>query len=100
MATQDSQRITAGEPSSAVVQQDDAIEMVPLGLVPTQEDFPQLPESEKSSEAPPTTWKAGPRQWAVLGCLALLSFVVSLDATIVIPALPVSILAPIQAPDY
>lgn len=34
-------------------------------------------------------WKPGKAEWLILICLALLSLVVSLDATILVPVLPV-----------
>ncbi|KAF3385519.1 hypothetical protein F1880_002251 [Penicillium rolfsii] len=34
-------------------------------------------------------WKPQKQQWLIFGCLALLSFVISLDTTIITPALPI-----------
>ncbi|PYI00217.1 putative efflux pump antibiotic resistance protein [Aspergillus sclerotiicarbonarius CBS 121057] len=36
-----------------------------------------------------TQWKPVNGQWVILGCLALLSFIIALDTTIVTPAIPV-----------
>ncbi|RAL02561.1 MFS general substrate transporter [Aspergillus ibericus CBS 121593] len=36
-----------------------------------------------------TQWKPEKGQWIILGCLALLSFIIALDTTIVTPAIPV-----------
>ena len=38
-----------------------------------------------------TQWKPQKQQWLIFGCLALLSFVISLDTTIITPAIPVRI---------
>lgn len=49
--------------------------------------------SESVSEIPaaavPDVWKAGKQQWLIILCLCVLSLVVALDATILVPALPV-----------
>lgn len=39
---------------------------------------------------PQAEWKAGKKEYAVMLTLALISLMVSLDATILVPALPVS----------
>lgn len=35
-------------------------------------------------------WKPNKQQWLIFACLALLSFIISLDTTIITPAIPVS----------
>lgn len=37
----------------------------------------------------PVAWKPRKQEWWIFGCLALLAFVISLDTTIITPALPV-----------
>jgi hypothetical protein len=48
----------------------------------------QLPENVESS-SPKSEWKPGLGEWAILACLAIVSLVVALDATILVPVLPV-----------
>lgn len=47
---------------------------------------------EAVCETPPleSPFKAGKEEWLILTCLGLVSLMVALDATIVVPALPVS----------
>ncbi|RAH51263.1 MFS general substrate transporter [Aspergillus brunneoviolaceus CBS 621.78] len=40
------------------------------------------------SDSPPV-WKPRKGQWLIFGCLALLSFIISLDTTVITPAIPV-----------
>lgn len=46
-----------------------------------------------TSDTPDTSleWKASRAEWLILACLSLCSFVVALDATILVPVLPVRI---------
>jgi hypothetical protein len=41
------------------------------------------------ANSPNLNWKPGPGEWAILACLAIVSLVVALDATILVPVLPV-----------
>lgn len=43
-----------------------------------------------STTPPPAKWQAGRQEWLIVICLAIVSLMVALDATIVIPVLPVS----------
>lgn len=48
---------------------------------------------EPQVEVSPTTdileWKAGSREWLIMGCLTIVTLVVALDATILVPVLPI-----------
>jgi len=45
-----------------------------------------------STTPPPSQWKAGKQEWLIVICLATVSLMVALDATIVVPVLPVSLI--------
>jgi hypothetical protein len=45
---------------------------------------------QKSSDQNPERWRASKQIKMILACLSLVSFVVAIDATILVPALPVS----------
>jgi hypothetical protein len=45
--------------------------------------------STPEASSPKPEWKPGPGEWAILTCLAIVSLVVALDATILVPVLPV-----------
>ena len=66
-----------------------------VGLIPTMETDPQKLEANHSipeANSPKSEWKPGPGEWAILACLAIVSLVVALDATILVPVLPVCFL--------
>ena len=52
--------------------------------VPSEEE-----RTDPSPEISKTEWKPGPGEWLILICLAIVSLVVALDATILVPVLPV-----------
>lgn len=71
---------------------DDGVMTPDAELTPAAEADPQ--KLEANSTPPETTspkqeWKPGPGEWAILACLAIVSLVVALDATILVPVLPV-----------
>ena len=59
---------------------------------------PKTPNAEnmKDQAAPPSEqeWKAGRREWMIIIVLAIVSLMVALDATILVPVLPVSAFDP------
>jgi hypothetical protein len=52
----------------------------------SQQSLPISDASEDEFE----NWKAGRQQLMILGCLAIVSLVVALDGTVLVPVLPVS----------
>ena len=46
--------------------------------------------SKDGGSAEPPAWKAGRKEWMVIMVLAIVSLMVALDATILVPVLPVS----------
>jgi len=48
-------------------------------------------ESATSATTPQDQWKAGKQEWLIVLCLATVSLMVALDATIVVTPLPVSV---------
>ncbi|KAJ5894607.1 major facilitator superfamily domain-containing protein [Penicillium taxi] len=44
---------------------------------------------DSNDEQPSQEWKPQKQEWLIFGCLALLAFVISLDTTIITPAIPV-----------
>ncbi|KKK14099.1 hypothetical protein P175DRAFT_0429252 [Aspergillus ochraceoroseus IBT 24754] len=52
------------------------------------ERMEETSDSAAAEEKQNQPWKPGKAQWFVFGCLALLSFIISLDTTIITPALP------------
>ncbi|KAJ5081198.1 major facilitator superfamily domain-containing protein [Penicillium angulare] len=56
----------------------------------TDSDVPVGSQVTYSDEgAPPKEWKPKRQEWLIFACLALLAFVISLDTTIITPAIPV-----------
>lgn len=51
-------------------------------------------ESPQESTASEQEWKAGRREWMIIIVLAIVSLMVALDATILVPVLPVSAFDP------
>ena len=47
-------------------------------------------KKEKTVENPPAQWKAGKREWLIIATLVIISLMAALDATILVPVLPVS----------
>lgn len=58
----------------------------------TQQDVTETSSDLNGAEVSEAdVWKPGKQEWRIILCLCIVSLIVALDATILVPALPVSI---------
>jgi len=63
---------------------------IPARTDAIQEDLkPNLSLTVAEEDASLHPWKAGKREWLIIACLCIINACVALDATIVVPPLPV-----------
>lgn len=68
---------------------DEDVKVVPTVDVSFAPDIYDFELGDEEDEKEPD-WKPGKQEWAVMITLAIVSMMVALDATVLVPALPVS----------